>query len=226
MTDQVCVLPHRHEAERPRRAVDGLYTCSGCLYGLTEALECLPRQWDTLGRSLAPQSRTGPQVTGTRERALPINVAVADQREDIRGKLASWSVMIAEERGITPPGAGTPHVTAPWLLVHLRWACAQPWLDEYAAEIRQLRSRANALLYPTGRRRVEVGPCVEHGCDGTLTATIAPLDDLLPSSVTCDVDLAHTWSASEWHTLGRRLHGAAGYDARAAAAFLTSLQTG
>jgi hypothetical protein len=149
-------------------------------------------------------------VTGTRERALPIDPPVAEHRSDLRGKLASWSVMIAEEREISPPASGDPSRTATWLLVHLRWACAQPWVDEFAAELRAVRGRSLALLYPTGRRRVEVGVCVEPDCGGLLTATIAPVDDLLPSEITCSADPAHSWEASRWVALGRRIFGAAG----------------
>ena len=122
---------------------------------------------------------------------------------------------------------------ATFLLVHLRWACAQPWIDEYAGELigrfivqeghekwqPGLRPRSLSLLYPTGRRRVEVGPCVEEGCDGVLTATIAPVDDMLPSAIGCSHDGDHAWEAPEWHLLGRKLHGAVGYGSRIADAF-------
>jgi len=161
-----------------------------------------------LAARLAPAGRRGPNVTGTKERALPIDPTVADHRSDIRGKLASWSALVAEEREIHPPEATVERMSG-WLLVHLRWSCAQPWVDEYAAELTAIRSRTMSLIQPSGRRRVEVGDCVEDGCDGVLTATIAPVDDLeFPSSIDCSHDWAHKWASSDWVKLGRKIHSA------------------
>jgi hypothetical protein len=218
--NDICVLPHHFEPDRQRRAIDGLYVCAGCLGKLEQSLAELPAQYDALAVALAPRNGRTEQVTGTPERALPIDPAVADHREHIGRVLVSWSMLVAEERGINPPGGNAPSMTAPWLLVHLRWACAQPWIDDYADELTGLRRRAHSLLYPTGRRRVDIGDCVEPDCGGTLTATITRQDDLLPSSVDCDVNPEHSWSPSDWHALGRRLHGAAGFERRTAAQFM------
>lgn len=213
-----CVLGHRFEPDRPRQAVEGLYTCPGCLGRLEQTLAEMNAHFDQLARRLAPAAGHGPNVTGTRERALPIDPTVADHRSDIRGKLSSWSAMVSEERGINPPLA-TVERTSMFLLVHLRWCCAQPWVDEYAEEMLAIRSRTMSLIQPSGRRRVEVGGCIEEGCDGVLTANISPVDTLLPSEVTCSHDGEHLWSSGEWHTLGRKIHGAVGYGARIAEVF-------
>lgn len=211
-----CVLTHRHRADpcdcgsddracaTPRRALDGLYVCGGCFDRLEQTLAELPARYDDLAERLASGGGAGPKVTGSPERALPIVPAVADHREQIARVLASWASLVAEERGLRGPASPTPHTLAAWLGEHLTWCCAQPWIDDFTGEVRDLSGRAYALLYPSGRRRVKVGPCVE--CSGTLTATIAPVDDLLPSSIDCDADEAHSWSADRWLALGRRLH--------------------
>ncbi len=224
MTSVGCVLPHHHNPDRPRSALDGLLICIGCLSHLEQAVAEMPAHYDQLARRLAPGKGHGPHVSGSRERALPIDPTVADHRTDMQAKLTSWAVMVAEERGIGTPRSSAVTVVAPWLLVHLRWCCAQPWVDEYAAELRSLRSRSFSLLYPSGRRRVEVGLCIEEGCEGGLSATVTRADDLLPSAITCSArPEEHFWPAADWHTLGRRLHGAAGYDTRAALAFTSML---
>jgi hypothetical protein len=233
-----CVLPHRHDPDRPRPVEPGLLVCRGCVSSLEQALAELPAQFRGLSLVLAAGGSTGAKVSGSSEARLPINPTVAELREDIDRKLVSWAMMIAEERGDHTPCSNNVEVVACWLLVRLRWACAQPWVDQFAAElvgyesahygrwIPGLRSRALALLFPSGRRRIVVGSCVEAGCPGTLTATVARTDDVLPSSVDCDVDETHTWSSSQWPVLGRRLHGPAGYETRAAAAFLAMLEPG
>lgn len=208
MSDFPCVLPHRHDPERQRSAMDGGYVCRGCHARMEQTLAELPAQHQALTGRLAAtgSSRMAEQVTGSRERPLPINLTVADHREHIVRVTASWASLTAEERGMALPHSDLPSVCA-WLLRHLEWACAQPWVDDYAAELSTLRGRALSLLYPTGRRRVDIGPCVEQDCAGTLVATIAPVDDLLPGSIDCDTDPEHHWSPSEWHALSRRLLG-------------------
>jgi len=222
MTAGVCVLPHRHEPDRPRRSTDGLHVCQGCLGRLEQTLAEMSADYTALAVRLTPVGSRGPNVTGTRERALPIDPMVADHRSDIAGKLSSWSALISEEREIHPPTATVERMSG-WLLVHLRWSCAQPWIDEYAAELTAIRSRTMSLIQPSGRRRVDVGDCVEEGCDGVLTATIAPLGDLLPSEITCSHSAEHFWPTARWDALGRKIHGAAMFDERTTAAFLRML---
>lgn len=145
-------------------------------------------------------------MTGSPERRLPINPTVADHREHIARTLVSWAMLISEERVMSTPTGNAPDETAPWLLVHLRWASAQLWIDDFALELAQLRGQALSLLFPSGRRRIEVGPCVEAGCPGVLTATVARTDDVLPSIVECDVEVSHCWEPHQWLALGRKVH--------------------
>lgn len=212
MSDDTCVLPHRHEPDRPRRALDGLYVCAGCRGRMEQTLAELPAQHSALAARLAASlsNGMGEKVGGSRERPLPISTTVADHREHIARTTASWAALTAEERGIAYPLHPDPSTVCTWLLRHLEWACAQPWIDDYAAELAGLRGRALAILYPTGRRRVDIAPCPEASaeagaCPGTLVATVAPVDDLLPGSIVCSADPDHAWAPGEWHRLGRLL---------------------
>lgn len=220
MTPDTCVLPHRRDADRPRRAADGLLVCEGDVHRLEQNLAEMPAHFEGLARRLAPGKGRGQHVSGTPERALPVDPAVVEHRDNLARTLASWARMVADERGISGPRSPLVGSTSAFLLVHLRWACAQPWVDDYAGELGALRSRSVSLLYPSGRKRITVGACIEPDCPGTLTASVAAQDDLLPSVVSCDTDAEHAWEPNQWHTLGKRLWGTQMYDARAAAAFL------
>ncbi len=212
MTAGVCPLPHRHEPERPREAAHGVIVCRPCLEQTRQAVAELPAQHDALGRMLATGgSGTGPKVSGTKEKRLPIRGEVADHREHITRTLVSWVMLVAEERGDAPSCRPIATETAAWLEVRHEYALAQMWGDEYASELLALRHRALALLNPSGRRRIaQVGPCVtvenDQTCPGVLSASVAPSDALLPSSVDCDVCGA-SWTADEWLRLGRIIHG-------------------
>ena len=95
------------------------------------------------------------------------------------------------------------------------WYAARPWADEMARTITDTWHEARTAAYPNPRSRVRLGQCPEPGCDGTLWATVRRSDDLLPSTVDCPrrrptTTERHTWTADEWHALGRRI-SRAGY---------------
>ena len=50
--DFPCVLPHRHDPDRARPALDGLYVCAGCHAQLEQALAELPAQHRALAARL------------------------------------------------------------------------------------------------------------------------------------------------------------------------------
>src|SRR3954447_8849834 len=78
-----CVLPHRHDPDRPRRALDGMLVCAGCLHRVEQAIAELPGQHDALERRLAPGAGSGRGAPGASSWALPIVPVIADHREDI-----------------------------------------------------------------------------------------------------------------------------------------------
>lgn len=209
-----CILPHKHQPERPRTALDGLLVCGGCYGRVEQVIAEAPARYDELARHLTPKATPGEIVTGTKSRPLPIDVEVADHRADMLAKLRSWAGCLADVREVSPPRDQSVRGVAGFLLVHLRWAMAsdETLVKDMCKELHALSGKSWSLLQPSGRRRVEVGACIEDGCDGVLTATIAPTDDLLPSAITCSHNGDHQWEAHRWVSLGRRIHGAASVD--------------
>lgn len=103
-----------------------------------------------------------------------------------------------------------------WLVHHHDWLLADPdAADDYADELAELHTAAWQAAYPEGRRRIPVGRCPirttssvatreEQQCPGTVTGTIRPSDDLLPTELVCDRCGTAT-PPRAWITLGRRL---------------------
>lgn len=211
MSNDLCVAAHRRAPERPRRAMDGLYLCRGCLAALARNVADLPYLHDQLGRILRPLRGSGVRVTGSPAAGLYINPAVADTRERIRGALFSWARVVAEDRGLTPPsGAGgvsapTLHQVAAWLLPHATWCAGHRWADEMAGELGELVGRAWALLDPARARITELAPCPDPACqDGMLGAVIRAEGDPRPSIIVCD-GCGAEYEPHQWRRLGQRL---------------------
>lgn len=197
-TDLVCVLAHRTEPDRPRPAAVGL-VCRGHLDGIADDLHALPDLYDQLAHQLTGTSAGGPKVATSGGHGLTLNGDVARLRSDMHTLLTTWCRVIASEhpsRPHLPIDAAMPTL-ANWLATWHTWACAQPWVDDYAAGIHDTARWAWQALHPLGRRRFPVGPCAavvacdvatrtEIRCAGLLRATLTDLDDLLPEHLRCD----------------------------------------
>jgi hypothetical protein len=203
-----CAIPRRHRDDcdgdqcrgcLPGWAADGLRLCAVCTRRHGENAVKAAELHGELELMLRP-SGSGGQVTGKPGSASPPRDAVVAMRTEIRAVLASWCRFIAEERGI---GLPDDEVTAMgnYLRLHGEWLAATEYAGEVADELASLASRAWGLAYPSGTRRIEVGPCPH--CDGTLTAIVRATDQALPSEVACDADEAHRWSADRWRELDR-----------------------
>jgi hypothetical protein len=184
VTDARCVLPHKVDPNRPRPAADGLLVCRGCRAKMLRQL----RQLGPLDRTLAARAALAAGgATGSRsaETRLPMDVEAATVRLKVRGFLASWVQLVAEERGFTPPSlAAAARTTIPrhettsrgglrlrvgalstvdhlavWLERSHDWLCAHPAVDEYADELGELHGEAFRRCYPGTRRRFIVAPC-------------------------------------------------------------------
>jgi hypothetical protein len=211
-----CRYHHRHATDCPDndqcpgclpRPADVGGLCQRCYDQADRALEQLPRMWADLEAHLPPGAGTGQaRVSGTPEKRIGMALGPADARLAIERVLASWVEQHAEELGHHPPVNGrNPRNTAPWLHTRLEWAADQDWVDDYTQELRDLTRAARGLLNPSGRRRLtQIGPCPEDDCPGTLTATLAASDELLPPSLNCTHDPAHVYSAHDWRYVGRR----------------------
>ena len=210
MSDELCRSPHRDD--HPRLAADGLRLCLWHRDRLERHVAELPALYDACGAALTGRggaSSAGP-VSGTTEPSWAVSDAPSAARTHIRVELTSWVRIGLEEGPWTQAPRNTVPALASWVVSRTDWYAARPWADEIARTITDTWHEARTAAYPNPRSRVRLGPCPEDGCDGTLIATVRRADDLLPSTVDCtappaDDDERHTWTADEWHALGRRI---------------------
>ncbi len=193
--------------------------CIGHLRQLRRAIAEMPVLYAALLHAHTLSSARQSKVSGTKTPRIPVREEVADARAAILGQLATLAEEVAEKRGLVPPDRDV-WTLAVWLGRHVDWIAAQEMVVHVAAELAETEALGWRLAYPSGRRRIVVGECVEQvasdvltrrslGCPGVLVAYVARTDDLLPSAVQCDLDETHCWTADRWLLLGRRVHGAA-----------------
>jgi hypothetical protein len=187
-----CVLIHWRDADRPRRAVDGLQVCLGCHAKTLRALVQLAPLHRLLGEIRAVATAAPRNGSRSAELPIPLHPAAADHRRAIRQHLAGWVVDTCETRRLTTPAIDAAHGSQPaadalvgWLLPWHDWILAQPYADDYATDLSELHSAAWAIAYPSGRVRRDFAPCPTPDCQGTLAAWLAP-GDLLPAALVCE----------------------------------------
>lgn len=189
---------------QPRPAADGLRLCRPHADGLGRDARQAAELYDELALALAGASSSIGRVSGSPDRSRIPNPAAMEARSHIRAILASWCRLIAEERGVEPPRNEVADMSE-YVARHAHWLAAHPAAGDASDELRELAVRAHRIAYPDGTRRVEVGPCLYDGCEGTIRAVLRASDSLLPSEIVCDADGGHRWAAHEWITLGRAL---------------------
>ncbi|MEU4214023.1 hypothetical protein [Actinoplanes sp. NPDC026623] len=194
----------------PHPAAPGLLLCWACRDRLAGDLDRLPDICADLESALATTggNAAGPVVSGSRERALPLNIAAAYARTEILPVLTCWSVLVAHERRLRPPRRDAA-VLARWLRRHVDWLAAYPAAGDAADEIADARRIAYRGAYPNPVRRVELGACPVPDCGGTVHAIVRDPAAVLPSAAACDTTAAHEWSMPEWPRLRRAMRAAA-----------------
>lgn len=223
--EQNCVLAHRRDPDRPRRAVDSLRACYGHRTGLARTLLELPDMYRRLAERHIASGRGLSEHRPSGHHGLAINDKVATLRGDFRTNLRPWVYDVWRDRGFTLPAevaAEDPYHMARYIWGHrganLDWWCARDDLADFHDTVDLLHRRAFPLLYPTGRRRFEVGACievttcdvatrVEQCCRGRMLATLTDADDVLPATLYCD-ECGVEITADRWITYGRRVHKA------------------
>jgi hypothetical protein len=123
------------------------FICGGCYARMLGDLSVLEFAYAWLGAQMAaPLPAWKP---GTLHRAgesrPPLPVALHDARMDIHGKLGSWARLIAEEARMRGPERDEVPAIASWLRIQLHYASDQPWCDDYATELADLRKSAYGL---------------------------------------------------------------------------------
>lgn len=190
----------------PRPASSGCNLCEVCTRRLAEDAKTAAVLYADLELVLANSGVAGEPISGTRDRGTELNDRAVEARTEIRHTLVSWTLLIAEERGISTPDDYV-HQIAAFVAKHAVWLSAHPAAGDAAGELHELaHGQAWRTAYPSGSRRFPVAACVVAECTGTIVATIRHTDYLLPSALTCDQDEDHTWTAASWRTLGRALH--------------------
>ena len=183
-------------------------------YRILKALKTILDNYDA---TLEPVRRApGAQVKGSKEPPLPISVHVLDIRAMTCSRLASWSLLVIDERDLH-----TEHLSgldvfamADLLTRHAEWL-GKHEAGTVAAEELEASARDLAGIALDNRpRRFTVGLCPEHGtselgervpCEGELRVVLRRDDELMPSELRCSLDGEHRWSAREWMFLGRRV---------------------
>jgi hypothetical protein len=238
MTPPLCRNPR---CRIPGRHGDGCddATCRGCLKGwAADGIRLCPVCAHRLSGSAVKAAELHGELelvlkaAGSGERAsskpgsgTPPRDAVVDMRAEIRHVLVSWAKLIGEERGVSLPADEVSAIGA-YVARHAEWLAATEYAGEAADELAGLVSRAWGLAYPSGTRRLSVGPCPLCGGvpgrndwvveklprgfigpprrSGRLEALVRERDqDTLPSEVYCDMVNEHQWPATAWRQLDR-----------------------
>lgn len=153
---------------------------------------------------LAAAERPGEYTARTPEHGTALNERAAEMRHEIRHTLASWCLLIADERGMSPPRDHMDMIGA-YLATHHVWLAAHPAAGDCADELSSLHRRAFAVAYPTGARVFQVGPCPVPSCAAMVRVVLRAVDSLLPSELVCEAEVPHSWPADRWRELGRAM---------------------
>lgn len=173
----------------------------------------LPALYSDCDRGVGPEIvrviRRFPRKSAANDSISP---AAAEIRSAIRTVLASWSGLVAEERGLERPARDIPALCR-FLCRHVDWLSRHPAAGDLVDEIRDLARNAHGVAYPDTVRRVPVGCCPTPHCDGELVAQMRRRDDTLPSEIVCTVSPHHSWPATSWTRLARQVKRSQGESA-------------
>lgn len=185
----ICVLTHRTDPDRPRRALDGAYLCHGHKTDLERNIAELPARYNDLQR---PKAAGGPKITFANKPGLTVDEAAANLRAQIQHDLLWWCIYVADQRGINRPTTADPTTTATWLTIHIEWLAAnRPAAEELLPVLRELTGKAIGIT-DIPARRVELGEqCLVHAdgerCVGEITIIVRG-DEWIARCNVCGLD--------------------------------------
>lgn len=180
---------------------DGI--CRKCFRRIYTQLEDLLELWMLAHGELNPSRGAGSGGGGHREPSLGINVSALNfiAGSDILGILHEWEKEIRCERGLTPPallskGSVAQEITkaVDFAKTHLEWSSTQPWIADFAREVRALHAQgmAAARQYVIHSRKIA---CPADDRDGLPCGQFLALrEDDLMELFTCKR------CGSEWST--------------------------
>jgi hypothetical protein len=165
-----CILGCRNPENIPYRAAPGRMVCDRCTDKLAATLTAIATTYAQL-QTVAELTPGGHGHTGTRRPPGPRSPAVdglivhGDPRSTWDGQPAalatveSWARMVREERAAAAPaGRVTMRRELDTLRFHWDWLLGQPWVDEFAGEMRRVLAalKAAGRLTPPALR---IGTC-------------------------------------------------------------------
>lgn len=206
--DRPCLLSHFNDPNRPRRAAVG-WLCNGHMSRLEQMIAELPNLYDELGLMLTSSEKPGEQGRSKNSQVaggVNLNKFVVDARDEIHAECVRMIREISEANGDTLPILDTLPALAVWLGGRLDFIAAQDDVDDTYANLQRLTSGCKRLAYPNGRRRIEVGPCGEGDCPGTLVTVTSRTADLLPETIWCD-ECEREIPPRDWRKLRERITG-------------------
>lgn len=207
--DPACILTHRNEPDRPRRAANG-YVCAGHRAKVERLIAEMPAVYDELGSFLTSSERREPDGHGkghSTSTGVALNEKIIEACSEINNELVRLCHHVSYERGTSYPDTrliGQPEAVArlaTWLTTQVDWLCDQPNIDETHQYLDALARDCDWLTKPSGRRRFDVPDAIcraalscdvstreVNRCEGQLVATLMPHDDReVLSEVSCEL---------------------------------------
>lgn len=189
---QCVICPHN----RAKQAEPDTVVCFACgnriLRWLRELEEYIPTL--SLEKAVKPDQSGTSTAFGSKSPANDAVILHTDPRSatsdrngnpaDELGALqvvSSWAQVVVEERQINPPS--TAYLSIPLLRANHQWVTRQPWVDEYADDLRAVHSAVRALAHDPIPR--SVGQCIAVHPHGECRGQVYELDD--SSGVQCSV---------------------------------------
>ncbi|MFG2296245.1 hypothetical protein [Streptomyces sp. NPDC048603] len=185
-----------------RRTAVGSRLCRSCQGRLTAGLGELAHLYEECGTVLggARPDTLREKTTGGVLPGLPFNGEAAEVRARMLSTLGSWSGLVAQARGVTPPPRTVPRLTA-FLLRHSQWLLAHTAAPEASEEVARLVRQGRRVAFPDPTRRIRLGSCPEAGCTGTLELAFRTHTRAVSPGIQCDADAEHHWDSRRWSEL-------------------------
>ncbi|MDR3036625.1 MAG: OvmZ protein [Kitasatospora sp.] len=169
---------------------------------LQRDLAALPGLFEECALALTPAAgRPKERVSGTRGTGLPLDEAALAARTEVLAVLRCWTALVVGEQRSRAPEQQTVPALVRFLTDHLDWLAAHPAAADFADEVTALVSAADRAAHPDTALRLELGPCVQPGCDGVMFSTARAGDSAPGRKVRCGA--GHFWPPHQWLLLAR-----------------------
>jgi hypothetical protein len=156
----------RAGGRRIYRAEQGLRVCRFCCERVRDNMIELPKLYEECESDLTRfPFAFEERVSGSEVKGLCLNEASINARLDIISVLATWSAMVAEERGLTKPARRDVPDLAAFLTRHLDWLLAHSAGPYFADEVVAMTATARRASRSGPALRLSLGHCVEEDCD-------------------------------------------------------------